>query len=137
MIGIEDGAALEGHYQANDMNRAARTVYRHLRTSGHIASFLCSTRDSEAQLRGRLGLPPAELCGGGFEYSPQTRVLQALEAENERVDMEDVGEVVHVRLAGEVIGGGRQGAVRPLPERRIGRMKLVPLIRHGVGSPQG
>ncbi len=63
---------------------------------------------------------PAEPLGGGVEHGAEAVVAEVLAAELQRVHADRVGELVHDRLAGEVVRGGGEGAVGTLAERRVG-----------------
>ncbi len=80
----------------------------------------------------RFALVPAEMRGGGFQHGAEALVLQVLEAKGERVCLHGAGQVVHMRLAGEVVGGGGQAAIRTLAQRRLPPVEFGALLRHVV-----
>ena len=63
---------------------------------------------------------PAELLGGLFQHRPEPVVLQVRQPEGQRIGAGRVGQLVHERLAGEVVGRRGQGPIGALPQRAIG-----------------
>ena len=63
--------------------------------------------------------------------------LMFLRRNCERVHVEGVGHFVHVRLAGEVVGGGGESAIGALAKGRPGGMELDELVVNVVGSADG
>ena len=98
-----------------------------LGAGGDVAPLLGPAGDAEAAARGGLRLAPAEPLGGGLEDGPQPRVLRGSCRRNASGSIPTrVGQLVHERLAGEVVGRRRQGAVRALAQRRARRVELRP-----------
>ena len=79
---------------------------------------------------------PAELVGGGVEDGEQARLGKVLAAEGERVHVDGVGQLVHEGLAGEVVGGGGEAAIRALAQRRLGRVILRNRAGYVIGRGQ-
>src|ERR1035437_319405 len=48
-----------------------------------------------------------------------------------------MGQAIHVRLAGEVVGGGGKAAIGALTQRRLGRMVLDELVGNVVWGGDG
>ena len=103
VVRVDDGAAFEGTDGADDLHAAARSVDGHLGAGGDVAAFLRPGRDADPPVRA--GLPsPSECLGRGLEHRAEPLVLEVLQPEFQRVDVHGVGQFVHVRLAGEVVG---------------------------------
>src|SRR6185295_12985171 len=90
---------------------------RDLGAGGDVAALLDAAGQAEGALRRGLRLPPAELLRRGLEHGAQARVAEVAEAQVQRVLSEGVGQLVHLALAREVVGGSGQAAVRALPQR--------------------
>ena len=85
---------------------------------------------------GGLGRAPAEGFGGGFKHGAEAGVLgvgQVLEAEFQRVHFQQARQFVHVDFAGEIVGGGGQGAIGSLGQRGAGVASDGGLIGNGKG----
>ena len=83
-------------------------------------------------------LPPLKGLRGRFDHRAKSdrvglAVLEVVQAKSERIDSGGVREFVHVRLAGEVVGRRRKGAVRALPQRGRNLVKRGILIGDVVG----
>src|SRR5207249_6345620 len=97
--------AFERGHGPDDADLALRLVDRDFGTRGDVAALLRAASQSVAAVRAGW-FAPAELLGGRFEDGPQPVVAQVLETEGERVHPGGLREVVHVRLAGEVVRRG-------------------------------
>src|SRR5205085_2351981 len=79
---------------------------------------------------------PAESFCGRFEHGAQPLVLQILQTEFQRVELNTLRQLVNVHLARKMIGRRSQRAIRTLLERRLRLMKLVALMRNRVNRSQ-
>ena len=68
---------------------------------------------------------------------PDARIVKVSQPELQRVGPRRRGQLVHERLAREVVARRRQTPVRPLGQRRIGADGLGPLVRDLVGRING
>src|SRR5439155_22432550 len=97
-----------------------------------VAVLFNPARDAEAVARRGLRFSPAEFFRRGLEDRAQSFVLQILQTKLQGVHpamREGVRELVHGRLAREMVSRRGQRAIRTLAKRRAGGMKLGALVR--------
>src|SRR5437660_963112 len=85
--------------------RHTRPIDGALGAGADVSPLLGPPGDPDAPARAgrRPGPVPAEPARGGFEDGPEPLVLQVLQPERERVEPEPAGQLVHLRLAREVV----------------------------------
>ena len=77
---------------------------------------------------------PARSFGRRAEDVGEALVLEVPQPQLDRIGAETVRKLVEVRLAGEVVGGGADPAVRTLAQRRLSRLKHELLVGDRVGA---
>ena len=75
---------------------------------------------------------PAGPFGSGAEDVGEPLVLEMSQTQLHRIGAEPVGELVDMGLAGEVVGGGPDAAVRALAQRRVGGLVRDVLVGNRV-----
>src|SRR5262249_17055322 len=95
VVRVDDGTAIERADGADDLHAAARTIDRDLGAGGDIAAFLETYREAGPAIATRLPAP-AEGAGRRLEHRAHPIVLEVLEAELQRVEVDGMGQVVHV-----------------------------------------
>ena len=111
-------------------------VDAHLHRGGHAGALLDAAGDPQPVARSPPRAPPAQTIGCSPEHGRQALVAEVPQAEREWVEAERAGQLVHVRLACEVVGRRGQGAVRPLWQRGVGRLVVEPLVRNLVRADE-
>ena len=134
VVGVDDGAALEGRDHPHNFHLAGLPVHRNFSTGRDVPQLFVSTAHAETLAGSGFGPPPAEFLGGRFEDCAQPLVLQVLQAEFERVHFYRMGQFVHERFARKVIRGGGQRAIRSLAQGRARAMKADTLVRDFIKS---
>src|SRR5208282_4809069 len=114
VVGVDDGAAFEGGEGADHFDGAAVLVGQNLGAGRQVGAFFGADGEANAASVAAAGGAPAEGVGGGQEDGDHAGVFEVFEAEIQRVHFDGEGQFVHVRFAGEMIGGGGQGAVGAL-----------------------
>ena len=134
-VGVDDGAALEGGDDADDLDAAALPVDRDLGAGGDVAALLGAAGDAEAAARRGLRACPSRTCSAAASSTARSRgVLEVLQAERERVHRRRACASSSMwRLAGEVVGGGGERAIRALAQRRLDGVELDLLVGDVVG----
>src|SRR5262249_43404427 len=124
-IRIHNGATFKGFHEANHSDRTGRSIDGDFRTRGDIAALFVADRQSKALARVRFLPRPAEGLRGRFENVSQALLFQILPSKFERVHVPAVSQIIHVGLAGEVIGrGGKTAVGAAAQDRRIDGMKF-------------
>src|SRR5262249_23728436 len=95
---------------------AGRLIHRDFGARCDVATLLYSAGDSNSSARCRLPAPAESFCRSN-EDGLQTLIFQIAKPELKRIDSEHCGQLVHVRLASEVIRRCRQTAIRTLSQR--------------------
>jgi len=122
VVWIEDRAALEDLAHASHHDPLLLPVQRDFDAGRHVGALFSAARQAHAHP----GLPllhalgPLEPAGGLFEHRAEARIVEVRQAEVQRVAARQGGQLVHEALPGEIVGRGRQRAIRPLAQRRIG-----------------
>ena len=80
---------------------------------------------------------PGSVFGGGAKDGRESFVVEVAEPERQRILAAGDRQLVHGGLAGEGIGGRSEPAVRPDPERRVGRLVADPLVGDPVRRADG
>ena len=126
-VGVDDRAALECGHDAEDLE-APVVADAHRHAGGDAGALLHAAGDAhpEAGLAGPAG--PVHALGRGVEDRREPFVAEVPQAELERVDAERVRQLVHVRLAGEVVRRRGQGPIRALGQRRVGGLVVEALV---------
>ena len=120
MFGVGDGAAVERGNGANHFDCAGFGVGGDFGASGKVTAFFCAAGNAEAAAFSRFRRTPAERFCGGLENGAEAVVLEIFEPKLEWIYFDGAGEFVHVRLAGEIVGGGGKAAIGTLAQRRFG-----------------
>src|SRR5260370_28038409 len=115
MVRVNDRPALEGAERAHDLDTAAGPLDGDLCAGGDETAFFGPGGDADAAIGPALA-PPAERSGGSLDDCPEPLVAQVFQSELERVETKCMGQLVHVRLAGEVVCRGGERAVRALAQ---------------------
>jgi len=129
---IQDGAAFK--YLADAPHNDLPLLDADLDARGHIGAFLGAAGKAYSG-SGRLlcgAFLPVEAGRGRLEDRAQAGILQVREAEFERIGAGSSGQLVDEALAGEVIGGGGQHAVRALAQGRLRSHKLAARLAGAV-----
>ena len=112
----------------------------HPRGRGDSAALLEPDRDTGPGLAlliaPRATVGPADLGGRGIKHGRQALVVEVPVPEGDGVDAQRDGQLVHVRLAGEVVRRRGQRTVGALRQRRRRRLVAQRLMRHTVRSRQ-
>ena len=113
---------------SNALDDAARCAPAGLRDRPRSRRRSRRSRPSRCRRRCRsrgpgaaLARPQPNLSAAASKHGREARVGEVLQPERERVHAERVRQLVHVRLAREVVRRGGEPAVRALPQRRARR----------------
>src|SRR5262249_50767558 len=117
-VGIDHRARLPGLDHAHNPHRSGRGVDGYLGAGGHVSALFGAAGNAEAALRSGLILAPSESFGGGTQRGAEPRVVKVLQAELERIECHAVRDLVHMRLAGKIVGGRSKTPVGTLTQRR-------------------
>ena len=116
---IHDGAAIERLNDAHDFDLgvlflrvfAHRLFDRNLSARRDVTAFIKTARDTEAVTRRRFCLAPAERFRGSLQHIAQSFVFRILQTKLQRLNVDRVRQLIHVRLAREVVRRGCQRAI--------------------------
>ena len=125
---IDDRAAVEGGDEPRDADCPV-LLDADLGAGRHVGALLDAASDAEPG-----SFVPAGPFGSGAEDVGEPLVLEMSQTQLHRIGAEPVGELVDVRLAGEVVGGGPDAAVRALAQRRVGGLVRDALVGNRVGA---